>query len=56
MGMITDDVMKQAVYQFILKTAHKRLALAIPGSEEGAFAHLSLAAVLNGHSARNLRL
>ena len=45
--MITDDAMKQAVYQYILKTAHRRLALAIPGSEEGAFADLSLAAVLN---------
>ena len=45
--MITDENTKQSVYQSILKTAHKRLALAIPGSEEGAFAHLSLAAVLN---------
>ncbi len=45
--MITDDAMTQTVYQYILKTAHRRLALAIPGSEEGAFAHLSLAAVLN---------
>jgi hypothetical protein len=45
--MITDDTMKQAVYQCVLKTAHKRLELAIPGSSEGVFAHLSLAALLN---------
>jgi len=44
--MITDDAMKQAVYQHILKAANKRLEQAIPGSE-GAFAHLSLGAVLN---------
>jgi hypothetical protein len=44
--MITDDTMKQAVYQHILKTANKRLEQAIPGSE-GAFAHLSLGALLN---------
>jgi len=37
---------RQAVYQSILKTACKRLEQAIPGSE-GAFAHLSLDAVLN---------
>ena len=45
--MITDDTAKQAVYQYIVKTAHKRLEQTIPGSSEGAFAHLSLAAVLN---------
>jgi hypothetical protein len=38
---------KQNVYQSILKTANKRLEQAIPGSSEGAFAHLSLAALLN---------
>jgi hypothetical protein len=38
---------RQNVYQHILKTAHRRLEQAIPGSSEGAFAHLSLAAVLN---------
>lgn len=37
---------RQNVYQSILKTASKRLEQAIPGSE-GAFAHLSLAALLN---------
>jgi hypothetical protein len=46
-SMITDDATKQAVYQSILKTAQKRLEQAVPGSTEGAFAHLSLAAVLN---------
>jgi hypothetical protein len=45
--MINDDSIKQTVYQHILKTAHKRLEQAIPGSSEGLFAHLSLAAVLN---------
>jgi hypothetical protein len=45
--MITDDATKQAVYQYILKTAHRRLEQAIPGSSEGAFAQLSLAAALN---------
>jgi hypothetical protein len=35
------------VYQSILKTASKRLEQAIPGSSEGTFAHLSLAAILN---------
>ena len=44
--MITDDTMKQAVYQHIFKAANRRLEQAIPGSE-GAFAHLSLGAVLN---------
>jgi len=37
---------RQNVYQSILKTANKRLEQAIPGSE-GAFAQLSLAALLN---------
>ena len=45
--MITDDATKQAVYQYILKTAHRRLEQAIPSSSESAFAHLSLAAALN---------
>ena len=38
---------RQTVYQAILKTASKRLEQAIPGSSEGTFAHLSLAAILN---------
>ena len=38
---------RQNVYQSILKTANKRLEQAIPGSSEGAFAHLSLSALLN---------
>ena len=38
---------RQNVYQSILKTASKRLEQAIPGSSEGTFAHLSLAAILN---------
>ena len=38
---------RQNVYQSILKTANKRLEQAIPGSSEGAFSHLSLAAILN---------
>ena len=37
---------RQNVYQHLLKSANKRLEQAIPGSE-GAFAYLSLAAVLN---------
>ena len=45
--MITDETTKQAVYQHILKTTQKRLAQATPGSADGTFAHLSLAAVLN---------
>ena len=45
--MITDDAVKQTVYQSILKTASKRLEQAIPGSSEGVFGHLSLAGVLN---------
>ena len=44
--MITEDAKKQNVYQHILKAANWRLEQAIPGSE-GAFAHLSLGAVLN---------
>lgn len=38
---------RRNVYQHILKAANKRLEQAISGSPEGAFAHLSLAAVLN---------
>jgi hypothetical protein len=38
---------RQNVYQHISKAANRRLEQAIPGSPEGAFAHLSLAAVLN---------
>ena len=38
---------KQDVYQHILKTASKRLEQAVPGSSEGTFGQLSLAAVLN---------
>ncbi len=45
--MITDETTKHSVYQNVLKTAQKRLEQAIPGSTEGAFAHLSLAAILN---------
>ncbi len=45
--MITDDTLRQHVYRSILKMASKRLEQAIPGSSEGAFAHLSLAALLN---------
>lgn len=45
--MIAEDGRKQAVYQYVLKTTQRRLQQAIPGSPEGAFAHLSLAAVLN---------
>jgi hypothetical protein len=45
--MITDEALRQHVYRSILKTANKRLEQAIPGSSEGAFAHLSLAALLN---------
>jgi hypothetical protein len=39
--MITDDAMKQAVYQHILKTAQRRLEQTVPGSSQGTFAHLS---------------
>ncbi len=45
--MIAEDATRQNVYQHILKTANRRLEQAIPGSSEGAFAHLSLGAVLN---------
>jgi hypothetical protein len=38
---------RQNLYQHILKAANRRLEQAIPASSEGAFAHLSLAAVLN---------
>ena len=38
---------RQNVYESIFKTASKRLEQAIPGSSGGAFAHLSLAAILN---------
>ena len=38
---------RQTVYQSIFKTASKRLQQAIPGSSEGMFADLSLAAILN---------
>ena len=44
--MITDDATRQNVYQHILKAANRRLEQAIPGSE-GAFAHLSLVAIVN---------
>ena len=45
--MITDDALRQHVYRAVLKMANKRLEQAIAGSSEGAFAHLSLAALLN---------
>jgi hypothetical protein len=45
--MIAEDATRRNVYQNILKTANRRLAQAIPGSSEGAFAHLSLGALLN---------
>ena len=45
--MITDDTLRRQVYRAILKMANKRLEQAFPGSSEGAFAHLSLAALLN---------
>jgi hypothetical protein len=38
---------RRNVYQSILKTVSKRLEQAVPGSSEGMFGHLSLAAVLN---------
>ena len=38
---------RQNVYQHILKAVTKRLEQAIPASSEGAFSHLSLAALLN---------
>ncbi len=43
---LPENATRQNVYQHILKAANKRLEQAIPGSE-GAFAHLSLGAVLN---------
>jgi hypothetical protein len=42
----TENATRQNVYQHILKAANRRLEQAIPGSE-GAFADLSLAALLN---------
>lgn len=45
--MIANDAIKQAVYQYFLKAAHKRLEQAIPGSSQDAFADLSLVAALN---------
>ena len=45
--MITDDAMKQAVYQSILKTAQRRLEQTVPGATQGTFASLSLSAVVN---------
>jgi hypothetical protein len=53
MGMDTssqplpENATRQNTYQQILKAANRRLEQAIPGSTEGAFAHLSLAALLN---------
>ena len=44
--MITDDGLRQHVYRSLLKAANGRLEQAIPGSSEGVFAHLSLAALL----------
>lgn len=38
---------RRNVYESVLRTVNKRLEQAIPGSSEGAFGHLSLAAVLN---------
>ena len=38
---------RRNVYQHIFKSANKRLEQAVPGSSEGTFAHLSLAALLN---------
>ena len=38
---------RQNVYKSILKAANKRLEQAVPGSSEGTFVHLSLAAILN---------
>jgi len=45
--MIADETIKQAVYQYFLKAACRRLEQTIPGSTQDAFADLSLAAVLN---------
>ena len=44
--MITDNAVRQNVYEHILKAANRRLELAMPGSE-GAFAHLSLGELVN---------
>ena len=44
--MITDEAVRQAVYQHILKFTVCRLERAMPGSE-GALGHLSLNALLN---------
>lgn len=44
--MISERAVRQNVYENILKAANRRLEQAIPGSE-GAFAHLSLAALVN---------
>jgi len=44
--MITEPAVRQNVYEHILKAANRRLEQAIPCSE-GAFAHLSLCALLN---------
>jgi hypothetical protein len=44
--MISEPAVRQNVYENILKAANRRLEQAIPGSE-GAFAHLSLAALVN---------
>jgi hypothetical protein len=44
--MITDNTVKQTVYEHILKAASRRLEQAIPGSD-GAFAHLSLGELVN---------
>jgi hypothetical protein len=45
--VINDDLKRQAAYQYALKATHKRLEQAIPGSLEGSFSDLSLAAALN---------
>ena len=45
--MNPSDEVRQNVYRSILKIATKRLEQAIPGSSEGTFGHLSLAAILN---------
>jgi hypothetical protein len=45
--MIADETIKQAVYQYFLNAACRRLEQSIPGSSHDAFADLSLAAALN---------
>jgi hypothetical protein len=45
--MITDDNLKQAVYQHLLNANRRRLEQAIPGSARETFADLSLAESLN---------